>query len=136
MTFQIYNTNAVFSCHISNYNKSIYKSQYFLHKYNFLKNSIKNQKYSTLFSNFILLSQKITSTNLIIFNSNAIILFINEELGMRSEELWCQLSLTDFKPLHHLRWSPSPFSGGFKWGFFTKFASINKGSPERGAGKP
>ena len=26
---------------------------------------------------------------------------INEELGMRSEELRCQLSLTDLKPLRH-----------------------------------
>ena len=116
MTFQIYNTNAVFSCHISNYNKSIYKSQYFLHKYNFLKNSIKNQKYSTLFSNFILLSQKITSTNLIIFNSNAIILFIdNEELGVRNEELWCRLSATYLKPLSQaLRLASSPFRGALK----------------------
>ena len=72
----------------------VYKSQYFLHKYNFLKNSIKNQKHSILFSNFILLSQKNLSSNLIKFSYNDIINSV--ELGIPNKKKKGIVSMFDY----------------------------------------
>ena len=46
-------------------------------------------------------------------------------------------SLTDFKPLRQgFALPPLLKRRDFKWGFFTRFAMVNKGSTERGAGTP